>query len=121
MGLDTEFDRSGRREGVLRTMPPSPFLWRIFAFLRAFSPFMATRRAKGAETRRVGDVSDEEDTRTAPTRRITRGMDPRDARRARREQGGRGHGEQEGDGLWDDLKQGWDKDASAVESSVVSC
>eukprot|EP01046_Picozoa_sp_COSAG06_P021255 COSAG06_NODE_1589_length_9005_cov_38.454413_6_plen_632_part_00 len=66
----------------------------------------------------VSDSDSEEDTRsTAPTRRITRGMDPRDARRARREQGGRGHGEQEGDGLWDDLKQGWDKDASAVESA----
>jgi hypothetical protein len=51
-------------------------------------------------------------------------MNPRDARRERRNQGGRGYGDQHGEGLWDDIvgnkgqKFSLAYDADAIESGV---
>jgi hypothetical protein len=74
-----------------------------------------------------GDSSDEETVPASPAgRRITRGMNPRDARRARRRagQGGRGHGDQHGEGIWDDIvgnkgeKYSLSYDMDAIESGA---
>lgn len=71
-----------------------------------------------------GDSSDEESAPASPDRRITRGMDPREARRERRNQGGRGRGEQEGEGLfdgsWDSLKTGFIHDSDVLAHGVES-
>jgi hypothetical protein len=71
-----------------------------------------------------GDSSDEESAPASPDRRITRGMDPREARRERRNQGGRGRGEQEGEGLfdgsWDSLKTGFIYDSDVLAHGVES-